>query len=108
MNQNNLDILDEQEETYIQQFVENERMREAVKKVLLAPLYGHGVMKKGKRAMSYSNWVFNGSLKNTNENLGALVRARAEGIAMVEEGFELLSRYKKQENKVENKINQAR
>ena len=97
-------ILDEQEETYVQQFYENEQMREAVKKVLLYPLYGNGVMKKGQSENTSKNWVFS-VMGNTNENLGALVRARAEGIHMIEEGFKLLSKFKKQENKVEGKIN---
>ena len=93
-------FLDDQEQTHIQNFFENERLREAVKKVLLAPLYLQGTMKKGKKANPTANWLYT-AIGNTNENLGAVIRAKTEALAFIEEGFKLLSCFKKT-NKVES------
>lgn len=90
------EILDEQEQTYCRQFFENERMREAVKKILLAPVYYQGIMKKGKKAKTGLNWAIQ-YLSNTNENLGATVRACAEALRFVEDGFRILSTIKKEQ-----------
>ena len=100
-------VLDEQEATYINQFYLNEKMREAVRKVLLLPLYGQGTLKKGEEARPNVNWLYN-ALNNANENLGAVIRAKIEAFSLIEEGFKLLSSF--QENKVEQikKGNQAR
>ena len=101
------DFLDEQEQTHIQNFFENEKLREAVKKVLLSPLYLQGTLKKGRKANPNANWLYQ-AIGNTNENLGAVIRAKTEALAFIEEGFKLLSMFKKQEQTVEKKINQAR
>ena len=101
------EILDEQEQTYVQQFFENEKLREAVKKVLLAPMYYQGVMKKGARAKTGINWAIQ-YLGNTNENLGATVRACHSGLMFVEEGFKMLSMIKQDNPSEKPKINLAR
>ncbi len=101
------EILDDQEVLAIQHFCENERMLEAVKKVLLVPMYSQGVMRKGKKARPRTNWALNGNA-NTNENLGAMIRGYSDGIHLVEKGFKVLSLFKKKEDKVEVHKNQAR
>ena len=101
------EVLDEQEETFIQQFYANEKMREAVKKVLLFPLYVQGTLKKGKKATPNFNWLFN-SVGNTNENLGAVIRAKIEALNLVQEGFERLSKVKKEIPRSNLLINPAR
>ena len=96
------EILDKQERTRIQYFVEDEELFEAVRKVLLIPMYNYGTLKKGKKSKPYLNWAMN-YLGNNNENLGASVRACASGIDFMERGLALLTTLKKQkEIKVEN------
>ena len=85
-------------EDLLQQFYENEPMRNAVRELLVNSLSVDIALKKDKDKLQFVN----------NEILGASVRARAEGLKLIEQAFEELSRYKKVENKVENLINQAR
>jgi hypothetical protein len=101
------EITDEQEQTYITQFYENEPMREAVKKILLIPLYAQGVLKRGKKARPGVNWAFSG-LSANNENLGAMVRAGYMGINFLNRGFKILSTFKKEKVEGEKKTNEAR
>ena len=100
-------ILDEQEESLIRQFYENEKLREAIKKVLLAPLYFQGTIRKGRKAVPNVNWLYS-AIGNTNENLGAVIRAKTEALVFIEEGFKLLSSFKKIELKGSNQSNPAR
>ncbi len=104
-------ILDEQEQTQIKRFVENEKLKEAVKKALLAGLYEQGTIKKHKPADSLSNVAFGLLFEGdnpTNEKLGAKVRALWEGIRNIENAFEFMEGYKEiQSERSENK-NQAR
>lgn len=85
-------ILDEQERTYIQMFVDNEKMMEAVKKVCLLPIY-YGGLEKGKKPRPEVNWVSN-YIGNTDEKLGGAIRAGIFGISFLEQGFALLASLK--------------
>ena len=87
-------VLDEQERTYAQHFVDDERLFEAVKKILLLPMYNWGVVKKGKKPNTDVNFV-NGYLNLTDQNLGAQVRAVCNGMFFIEKGFALLKTLKK-------------
>lgn len=101
-------ILDEQERTYIQHFVDNDRLLDAVMKVLLIPLHGYGALKKGVKPRTDVNWVWNYS-GNKNEIMAEQVRATLDGMYQLERGFAFLKTLKKlenTENKVENE-NQA-
>ena len=100
-------VLDETEETLVEQFFHHEKMREAVKKVLFIPLYSHGTLKKGRKVSANVNWLLN-SLNNTNENLGSVIRAKIEAAQMIEDGFKLLSKIKKIDAKVVDSKNLAR
>jgi len=90
------EILDDSEKLAVQMFYDNEKQREAVRKVLLMPMYYQGVLKKGKKANMLNNWACSG-LQNNNENLGAVVRAVNMGINFIDDGFDLLSTFKKEE-----------
>ena len=111
------DLLNEQEQTYIQQFWENEKMREAVRKVLLAGLYDNGTIKKEKKP----NFLYNSALSLinadeaggypqviTNEQLGQKLRAYWEGLKVIENAFNAMSRYKKGEENPPKVGNPAR
>ena len=111
INRNLMDsLLDEQEQTYIQQFYENDVMREAVKKILLAFIYYHGVLKQGKEADPTRNYLL--ALTNrrelSDEQLGRETRATAEGIAALEAGFSALALYRKEETLSKDNKNPAR
>jgi hypothetical protein len=104
-------ILDEQEQTHLQRFVENEGMYEAVRKALLYGLYQQGTLKKGKKSDTISNIAFGLMFEGdnpSNEKLGEKLRALWEGINYVEGSLEDIKKYSvKAENKQE-KINEAR
>ena len=91
-------ILDEQEQTYIQHFVENEKMFESVRKAITAGLYEQGVIKKGKKLDIVSNiafgTLFEGDNPN-NEKLGEKVRALWQGLNYLEFSLEQLRKYAK-------------
>lgn len=89
-------VLDEQERTYIQQFVDDEGLFEAIKKVLLIPLYNWGTLKKGQKPRTDVNYV-NGYLVFNDVNLGQQIRATANAMFYIEKGFELLQTLKKQQ-----------
>ena len=91
------EILTNAERQYIQHFVDQEELVEAVKKVLLLPIY-YGSLKKGKKPRPEVNWAMN-YMGNNNENLGAQIRACNAGIDFVVSGFEILSSLKKLEVK---------
>lgn len=102
-------FLDKVEQEKIAKFVEDEKMFEAVKKVLLFSVYYSGTLKKGKKHKPMHNFAVvaasNKGIKD--EQLGSLVRAAYEGMNAVELGFSDLLRYKV-EPKVEDKENPAR
>ena len=93
-------MLNEIEKAKINQFLEDEVMKEAVKKVLLADIYDNGVLKEGEPA-NKQNWVFGlvmneagQDYKQTNEEIGEKLRACIEGIRAVELGFKHLEEFK--------------
>ena len=100
------EILDEQERTYIQHFVEDERYFNAIRKVLLIPLYNWGTLKKGKNPRTDVNYV-NGYLGLDDVKLGQQIRATGNAMFYIEKGFELLKTLKKQEVKAEQNDNPA-
>lgn len=89
-------FLDKIEQEKISKFVEDEKMFEAVKKVLLFSIYYSGTLRKGKKHDPMHNFALvSASLKGIkNEELGELVRAAYEGINALELGFSDLARYK--------------
>ena len=91
-----MDYLSDNEKKQIETFIQNETMREAVKKVLLAGLYDNGVMKPGKPAQATRNHAFglvSQSPDIENEILGQDLRAVWQGLCLVENGFNKLSEF---------------
>ena len=106
-----LDVLDEHEETYLQQFYENKKMREAVKKVLLMFLYNNGVPKKSKAHDPTVNYAFTcvaNDLKISDEDAGKHLKILWEAICLIETAFSNMARFQKGEESKGRGGNQAR
>ena len=103
------EFLNDLEKEKIDYFNKDEVMKEAVKKVLLASIYHCGVQRKGKKSEPLKNpalaYAFNPQL--THEQIGAELRAFAQGVNMVENGFKDLEKYNKLVKGKENKNNPA-
>lgn len=103
--------LDDAEKAALEQFWTNERMREAVRKVLLFALYNNGTLKKGKKADPTHNFTL-GLVSNAeqlgldNEKIGAQLRAAWEGIRTLENAFSNIAQYQV-EDKPSKKSNPA-
>lgn len=93
------EILDDNEKLAIQMFYDNELQREAVKKVLLAALYYNGVLLKGQKACPTMNFLLAiaGRRDISDEQMGREARTAAEGVAALENGFDNLASYMKEE-----------
>lgn len=99
MNEPKFTLSEEEKVELLMQFNANEKMKEAVKQVLLAGIYSNGVIKPGEKHNPMLNWamslVFNTDDRINNEQLGAKLSALAEGIRFVESAFDKIADYKK-------------
>lgn len=89
-------FLSDIEHERIVSFYNDAVMREAVRKVILAGVYNNGVLKPGEPADPTKNFALSLAFAKgdySNEDLGADLRAVAEGIRAVEQGFNELSKY---------------
>ncbi len=102
-------ILTDLEQQKISQFVMDEEMVGAVKKVLLYYLYYSGTVKKGVDIdpMENSALVFASNVKVSDKELADYVRAVYQGLNALELGFNDLEKYKL-EPMLKIKKNQAR
>lgn len=88
-------FLSDEEVALIGQFIQNGKLVEAVKKVLLATLYDNGTLKPDVSANPLKNWAL-GAFFSTDADsiddakLGAAIRASAMGIQMLESGLKKL------------------
>lgn len=90
-------FLNEQEQTQLAHFADNEKMVEAVRKVMVAGLYENGVVHEGRRPEPRQNAAFYLVSSNpdaTNEQLGADNRARWEAANIVDRAFQIIEEYK--------------
>lgn len=100
--------LNDLEADSISQFVENPVLVSAVKKVLLSGIYFEGIIKEGEDNDPKQNFLLALSNKDMPaELLGYELKARAEGIKLLEKGFQKLLRFQKVESN-KSKLNQAR
>lgn len=109
------DILTDVEQDLVAQFLENEPLVEAVRKVLTQSIYYFGVQEKGKRKQANINWLlrytpaWNIELQDTTpDKVGLKVMIAAEALAQLENAFTTLSDYKKAEVKEGKNKNEAR
>ena len=114
------EILSDIEKEKVAKFAEDKFLLEAVKKFILAVVYDHGVLVKGKDARPTKNFALKmafgaiGALGNpalnmprSDEELGQNIRALASAIQIVETGFTELQEFKKVEQPLEEKNNPA-
>jgi hypothetical protein len=95
-------ILSEQEEVEIRKLLANDVLMPALKKVLLYSIYHSGTLKPGEDPDFLRNFVYSllieprtgQEYKVTNEELGEKLRARIEGIIMLDDGFKHLEKFR--------------
>lgn len=110
MRQEQLDnFLDDNEKLAIQQFVDSEVMRVAVKKILLWEIYQNGVLKKGEPPTPMRNSALGlAATMDDPTKIGQRLMAMWEGINFLELGFRKLSEYSKVKELPKDKNNPAR
>lgn len=103
-------LLSESEQAEVDAFVRNDKLFEAVRKVLLVPVYNNGTLKPDERANPSRNFML--SITNrrelSNEQLGEQARAIGEAVTLIEIGFSYLKILKVEDKKVEDNTNKAR
>jgi len=107
------EILNDLEVAKIEAFCKDQDMFEAVKKVLFAVIYSDGVVEKGL-PLNQRNGAF-GLIANaysegrniSNDELGAQLRAKFEGVHTVLDGFDKLKNIKSVTEAVETPYNEA-
>lgn len=84
-----MEYLTDIQKAKLENFVKDPVMFEAVKSVLLAGIYQNGTLRKGVKADPLKNFALSLAFNPqfSNEQLGADLRACAEGINLVENGF---------------------
>lgn len=88
------DYLTQNDKDQLGYLADNKLMREAVKKVFLRGLYYDGTL----QADPMKNFILATTSDTiTNENLGALVRARTEAIRILDHAFKVIDSFKKVE-----------
>lgn len=105
-------FLSSEEKQLIESFYKNEKMREAVRKILVMGIEQNGVMKAGVTHNPQMNWALSlvwgqGGELVDDAKVGSSLRTVAEGIKFVELAFKELEKFKKEE-KPEKKANPAR
>lgn len=108
-----LTYLSEREVKAVQKFLLDERMKEAVKKVLLSGVYFDGMLTPDKPADPLKNFALAAfttpqSSLLTQEQKGAKLEAIINAISMIETGFRELEKCKEVETPVKEVINKAR
>ena len=89
-------FLEKGEQELLTQFADNEKLKEAVRKVLLFGAYNSGVLKKGKPHDPTQNFALLIACQKgaKNEDIGADVKACWEAINEIEVAFQRIDMYK--------------
>lgn len=104
MNTAQIKNLTDQEKELVLQFISNEKMADAVKKVLLDGIYEQGTSKVGVDRDSNRNWAWSVLTKGadlSNEQAGQCLRSVMEGISFLETSFNNMNKMKSIESPVE-------
>ena len=108
-----MENLNDLEIAKIEAFCKDEAMFEAVKKVLFSAIYSDGVVKKGKKlnqknaAFSLIANAYSEGKDITNDELGAQLRAKFEGVHAILNGFEQLKSIKRNDVTIDELVNDA-
>ena len=104
--------LSEQETIELNKLVENPICLNALTKVMLAPIYDQGVLKRGEPTKNFALQKAMSALQVNpsidNESLGEDIRANTQAIRLVELGIEELNNFKSITIKKPKKVNEAR
>ena len=101
------EVLSEAEKAQLESFCANPMMKDAVKKVLLFPIYHNGVMQKGKKEEPLNNFLLGFALNNIDKDdavVGQELKIKAQAIRIIElafmeiEGYEKVEQPKAKEN----------
>jgi len=111
-----MDIISEKEEIEIKKIVNNELTLNALKKVLLAPIYHEGVLEADVMVGDpLKNFALNKAATAIQQNpgitdqmLGETIRADTQGMRLIELGFLELNKYKDKEESDGEEDNPAR
>lgn len=109
------EILSEVERSKVIAFAQDTLLFEAVKKYVLAVVYKHGLLEKGKDYQTNKNWALqlawgasDGSgMPRSDEELGQDIRALTKATQLVGSGFKEISEMKAVETLPENNPNPA-
>lgn len=89
-------------------------MKEVVRKVILASVYNNGVLRAGKSsdptknsALSLAFLALSGRGVVSNEDLGEDLRGLAQGVFLLEQGFNELEKIKDETKVEESEVNNA-
>ena len=90
---NALSFLTDLERDSLEVFVQNETMREGLRKVLLDQMYNMGVQKDGEKTLMLRNWVFGLDPQGTmsDDQYGRAVRVHTEALVILEQAFNKLA-----------------
>lgn len=85
-----LTFLTEREKDAVEMFIQNEAMREGVRKVLMDGASGMGVQIAGMPSLMTRNWVFglDKSGMMSDDAFGRAIRVHTEAIILVEQSFD--------------------
>ena len=105
--------LNDIEKDKITSFLNDEILKEAVRKVLLKPAYSDGIMEPGKPTEPYMNFALNiyksqDGTMYSDEELGRLTKVRRLAVELIQTGFKELEKMKKVEVIKEKSVNKAR
>lgn len=102
--------LSDEEKELVVQFIGNEKMAEAVKKVLLSGLYDNGVLIPDQKAVPTKNFALSLFFKEgvegpvSNEQLGADLRSCGAAISILESSFSKMLNFGKDKGAVKSPI----
>ena len=90
------EVLSSIEISKLELLAQDEVMIKALKKVLLFGVYYNGTLKKGEDANPLMNFALRIDEQNilTDAQVGAILRAKTEGLATVEGGFGVIELFK--------------
>lgn len=99
---NALSFLTDLEKDSLSAFVQNEVMKEALRKVLLDQMLNMGVQRKGEKTLANRNWVFglDQTGKMTDDQFGRAIRVHTEAIVLLEQAYAKLNDLRPEEKEV--------
>ena len=111
-----MNIINEAEELEIRKFTNNKSAYNAIKKILLSPVYNEGILKPGKEvgdplknfALNRASNAIQTNPGITDKMLGQDLRANTQACRLIELGFQQLDKYKDVEPPKKDESNPAR